>query len=482
MANNNNVKRLIKESTIMNILNTHGDEGFITLLIEGSHGQGKSAAVRSAASEMGGICVTIEGGVLQQGELTGIPLALKDAHTGEPIFKFIKHPQIEAIANIEKRIYEKFMAGELLGGKLRYDAETNEIIYEEKPGTVHRYPQMSEWEKIARGEVNEFKFGEELPAKVKLQLLENKDIPTVQLFIDELNRAEMPTMKEMMNLVLNRNINGYYIPWWVNIVSAINPASDQIDYAVSDLDPAQLDRFMKVRLTTDFKEWVDFALSTKRDANAVAALAADPQLFGNNVRYDSTENRPSPRSWSIAIAVVETLQAALSTKFFSDEERKMYDDDLHTLICAKVGLSQGEEFIANINNKETRIIPTEMLTCKAPKCPESAVAKFKAQNTITRLCTISLILNYINDNFDAIMKTDDEERKVRSFNFTSQLKHFVTEVLSGAEQMFVISKIKNPMFIRDDIFKALAVHIFGKELYARIVANDKELKEIGGTL
>lgn len=482
MANNNTIKRLIKEATVMNILNTHGDEGYITLLVEGSHGQGKSSSVRAAAQEMGGICVTVEGGVLQQGELTGIPLALKDSHTGEPIFKFIKHPQIEAIASIEKAIYQKFMAGTLLDGKLRNDPETNEIVYEAKPGHIQRFPQASEYEKIARGEVNEFKFGENLPSEIKLALLESKDVPAVQLFIDELNRAEMPTMKEMMNLVLNRNINGYYIPWWVNIVAAINPASDQIDYAVSDLDPAQLDRFMKVKLTADFKEWVDFALATKRDPDAVAALAADPHLFGTATRYDSTENRPSPRSWSIAIAIYETLKKAMSTKFFTEEDRKQYEDDLHTLICSKVGLSAGEEFIANLNNRETRIAPAEMITCKAPKCPEAVVNKFKAQNTIARLCTISMIINYINDQFDTIMKKDDEDAKARSFNFTSQLKNFVTDILSGAEQMFLLSKIKNPAFIREDIFKVLAMHIFGKDLYERIVANNNELRAIGGTL
>ena len=180
--------------------------------------------------------------------------------------------------------------------------------------------------------------------------------------------------------------------------------------------------------------------------------------------------------------VVTTPKKAMSTKFFTEEDRKQYEDDLHTLICSKVGLSAGEEFIANLNNRETRIAPAEMITCKAPKCPEAVVNKFKAQNTIARLCTISMIINYINDQFDTIMKKDDDDAKARSFNFTSQLKNFVTDILSGAEQMFLLSKIKNPAFIREDIFKVLAMHIFGKDLYERIVANNNELRAIGGTL
>ena len=474
MANSNTIKRLIKEASIMNILNGYYDDGSITILIEGVHGHGKSSAVRSVAEETGGFCITIEGGVLQQGELTGIPLAVKDHHTGEPIFEFIKHPKIAAIENLEKEIYEIATTTGFLGGSVKLDLERNAIIAKGK-----EYPVGNRFSRVINMG-NKYKFGDQLPADIKLALLESKEIPMVQLFIDELNRAENATMKEMMNLVLNRNINGYDLPWWVNIVAAINPASQDIEYAVSELDPAQLDRFMKVRLSVDFKEWVEYALTQGRDADAIAALAADTSIFGSSVRFESTENKPSPRSWSKVIGIYETLPKALKSSFFTDDERQYMEDDLRTMICAKVGSSAGEAFLTSVANKETRVSPAEIFTMKDPKCPEAAVTKFKSQNTISRLCTISMIISWINENYDRIMQNKDEDSAAKIFNFNAQLKNLVTDVFSGAEQMFLVSKIRNTQFLREDIFQKLSINIFGKELYAKIVSNRSEIKSLEG--
>lgn len=60
----------------------------------------------------------------------------------------------------------------------------------------------------------------------------------VLLFIDEINRAEHAVQQELMNLILNREINGFVLSDDVRIIAAMNP-EDSFDYQTIDMDPAQ---------------------------------------------------------------------------------------------------------------------------------------------------------------------------------------------------------------------------------------------------
>ncbi len=71
------------------------------------------------------------------------------------------------------------------------------------------------------------------------------------LFMDEFNRADNVVMQECMNLILNREINGYQLPSNVHLMLAMNPSvnftdfKDEkclADYMVTDMDKAQCDR------------------------------------------------------------------------------------------------------------------------------------------------------------------------------------------------------------------------------------------------
>ena len=72
MISVNNAARLIKRAILANIA-TDKENVAITPLISGKHGIGKSAIVKTVAEELSGICITIEGGTLKEGEITGIP-------------------------------------------------------------------------------------------------------------------------------------------------------------------------------------------------------------------------------------------------------------------------------------------------------------------------------------------------------------------------------------------------------------------------
>lgn len=79
------------------------------------------------------------------------------------------------------------------------------------------------------------------------------------LFLDELNRAPIDVRQSALQLVLERRIHEHELPI-VNgeralVVSAINPADE---YQVDELDPALLDRFIKIDVEADLKAWLDW--------------------------------------------------------------------------------------------------------------------------------------------------------------------------------------------------------------------------------
>ena len=80
---------------------------------------------------------------------------------------------------------------------------------------------------------------------------------TVLLFIDEINRCEHTVQQELMNLILNREINGYKLPEGVKILAAMNPSSkygSDFDYQVVDMDAAQENRFVWLSMEPDYNQ------------------------------------------------------------------------------------------------------------------------------------------------------------------------------------------------------------------------------------
>ena len=108
MISVNTAKRLIKRALLANVTTTKRDLA-ITPLISGKHGIGKSAIVKEVAEELGGTCITIEGGTLKEGEITGLPYQY-DAGGGQIAFRFLPYYAVERIQNAERLLFEEMRA------------------------------------------------------------------------------------------------------------------------------------------------------------------------------------------------------------------------------------------------------------------------------------------------------------------------------------------------------------------------------------
>lgn len=124
----------------------------------------------------------------------------------------------------------------------------------------------------------------------------------VLLFIDELNRCEHAVQQELMNLILNKEINGYKLNDSVKIISAMNPSNkydnfSDSNYQVIDMDPAQEDRFVWVEMDSDIKEWIRWGMTKSGNIHEdiIEFLSTFPQYLHTPNSRESI--KATPRSW-----------------------------------------------------------------------------------------------------------------------------------------------------------------------------------------
>jgi hypothetical protein len=120
---------------------------------------------------------------------------------------------------------------------------------------------------------------------------------TVLLFIDEINRCEHTVQQELMNLILNREINGYTLHDGVKIVAAMNPSSkygSDFDYQVVDMDVAQENRFVWLHMEPDHVQWLDWAIDAGLEPKVIEFISTFPEYL---LKINEDDIRATPRSY-----------------------------------------------------------------------------------------------------------------------------------------------------------------------------------------
>jgi len=201
-------------------------------LIVGESGIGKTALAKEIASEKNWSLIVIDGNLLKEGEIGGLPTIESYTRVNHNGDKVEKKTTVYAVHN-----------------KLR---EIDEEIGSQK---------------------------------------------TVLLFIDEINRCEHTVQQELMNLILNREINGYKLHEDVKIVAAMNPSSkygSDFDYQVVDMDVAQENRFVWLHMEPDYIQWLDWAIGTGIEQKVIEFISVFPEYLH---KINEDDLRATPRSY-----------------------------------------------------------------------------------------------------------------------------------------------------------------------------------------
>lgn len=254
--------------------------GEVPLLI-GESGIGKTSLVMEIAKELDYEIVTIDANLLKEGEIGGLPI--------------VADMEVKNGNNISKR-------------KITTYAIHNKLI------------------------------------EVDLAIEKERN---VLLFVDELNRCDHAVQQELMNLVLNREINGYKLSDKVYIIAAMNPSNryegyEESNYQVVDMDPAQENRFVWIKMESDLKQWLNWAMGNGNiHSSVIEFLSAFPEYL--NVTEGEDSVRATPRSWE-----------RVSKAYKVYEKSKEFNSDiLYNVVKGNVGISITQDFmsyIKNINN------------------------------------------------------------------------------------------------------------------------------------
>ena len=300
-----------------------------------------------------------------------------------------------------------------------------------------------------------------------------------------MNRTDQQTMKELMNIVLTKVINGYKLPWWVFFVAAINPASEDSQFAVNEMDPAQLDRFLRIKVGANHTEWSEYAIEQRLDPDFI--LAVDPQLFSYAKTYNEIDLDATPRSLELSSYIYSSKNILNNSGFFTNEEIAKSDIDVGTLIKGKVGLTAGSTILSRLSQANKLIKAEDILTGTSEHITKEIKEKITASPMLSQKLIISNLIYYITNTvgkyyFMSIAKEskekEKEEAKKKWENIVSQFKETILAVSKSIQVWGSSALLKSSFNIplyetyyknkRVQPFHLLA-NAFGKDVYTQLV-------------
>lgn len=337
-------------------------------LVVGESGIGKTALANKVARDNGWKLVVIDGNLLKEGEIGGLPTV------------------------------ESYTAMDTAGHKI----EKKTTVY-----AVHTKLREIDME-IEKGN-------------------------NVLLFIDELNRCEHAVQQELMNLILNREINGYKLNKDVKILAAMNPSNEygaELDYQVVDMDPAQENRFVWLNMESDHNEWIKWAMNNGIEQKVVEFISTFPEYLH---KVNDGDINATPRSFeriSKSYAVYKEKQDSIPKSVFLN------------VVKGNVGSVIAQEFVSFINSDAKPIISYNDVF-SGEELSEKVIEQTKNENH-TRLYISAM-------NILRCLESDIQNDKLNSlgFNYVARLVEFLK--LYPVDLMIGIMKdIKNSY---EDIYK-----------------------------
>ncbi|HGS8978699.1 ATP-binding protein [Clostridioides difficile] len=321
-------------------------------LIVGESGIGKTALANKLAKENDWSLIVIDGNLLKEGEIGGLPTIESYVGVNSNGYKTEKKTTVYAVHN-----------------KLR---EIDEEIYKSK---------------------------------------------TVLLFIDEINRCEHTVQQELMNLILNREINGYKLHDDVKILAAMNPSSkygSDFDYQVVDMDEAQENRFVWLNMESDHTQWIKWAIDEGIERKVIEFISTFPEYLH---KINEDDVRATPRSYERVSKIY---------KVYKEKNNSIPRAVFLNVVKGNVGKVIAEEFISFIESNSEPLISYEDVFL-GESIDESIVERVKNESH-TRLYLSAM--NILKD-LELNIKNDKYESNHYINRFIEFLKMYPVDLMIG---------------------------------------------------
>ena len=320
-------------------------------LVVGESGIGKTALAKKLAKENNWSLVVIDGNLLKEGEIGGLPTIESYTITNSNGEKIEKKITVYAVHNKLREIDEE----------------------------------------IAKGK-------------------------SVLLFIDEINRCEHTVQQELMNLILNREINGYKLYDDVKILAAMNPSSkygSDFDYQVVDMDAAQENRFVWLNMEPDYNQWLNWAMDAGIEQKVIEFISTFPEYLH---RINEDDVRATPRSYE---------RVSKSYKVYKEQKDSIPRNVFLNVIKGNVGKVIAEEFISFVESDCSPLISYEdVFSCET--LSSSVIEKVKSESHTRLYLSAMNILKTLELNFE---NDDISENNIN--RFIEFLKSYPVDLMVG---------------------------------------------------
>ena len=431
-------RRLVKRALLANVA-TQKKGMSITPLLSGRHGIGKTAILKDVARDLGGTVITIEGGTLKEGEITGLPYQYQ-APNGSIAFKFLPYYAVDRIQERERALFE------LLHSVREQD---NQLA-----GSENRYSMN------------------DIDPQEKIEYLLSGTVKPVIVLIDEINRTENTVYRELMNILLTKEVNGYRFPWWVFFVGAMNPSTQNSAYATNEMDPAQLDRFLKLKVGADVDEWLEYGDAEGIDPSILSFVRENPACLVDNLRELEDEEKvsPSPRGWDMVDTILRS--EPVLRPFFTDAENDaaVVREDMKQLVSAKLGSTVAAMYFASLVAQEKPLDPSDILGSNLSMAEMDN--QLVAMSVAKRVQTCNLLLDYLKDNV-GFMRLDAGGFK-RS---KKRLSSFVS-ALDPSTKLLFAQKVAGATSNEGENLLELFYDVFERDLISALDLSDQTRKAI----
>jgi hypothetical protein len=176
------------------------------------------------------------------------------------------------------------------------------------------------------------------------------------LFFDEVDRATTEVRQGLFELTDSRKLNGHKLHKDTVIFAAVNGGKHGANYAVADMDPAELDRYTVFDLEPTVEDWLTWA-KERTAAEVYDFIAQNPKHLEHNSDVEPNKVYPSRRSWDRLNKTI--MKADLLERGASPE--------LYTIVSAFVGMEAAVSFNNFVQNYNKQITVDDLLTGKVLK-------------------------------------------------------------------------------------------------------------------
>lgn len=245
----------------------------------------------------------------------------------------------------------------------------------------------------------------------------------VLLFIDEINRCEHTVQQELMNLILNREINGYELADNVKILAAMNPSSKygaDFDYQVVDMDAAQENRFVWLNMEPDHNVWIRWAIESGIEQKVIEFISTFPEYL---YKINEDDVDATPRSYE---------RVSKTYKVYK-EQNNISRSVFLNVIKGNIGKVIAEEFISFIEANHEPLITYEDIFSGESLSLE-IIERVKSESHTRLYLSAMNILR----NLELNIKNEDFDKSYYMSRFVELLKEYPIDLMVG-----IMKDIKN---------------------------------------